>query len=65
MNNKEIIEKEPTNHYKVDMDKVIEYVTANHKLGDLHGFSHWQRVAKNGDLLLQPGVNPYGSLYVL
>ncbi|NDW11965.1 hypothetical protein D0T50_03555 [Bacteroides sp. 214] len=59
MNLKNIFQRKATVHYKVDMDKVIEFVTKGYKLGDLHGLPHWQRVERNGSILAQPGVNPY------
>lgn len=59
MNLNSFFSKKPTTQNKLDMDKIIKVVSKEWKLDDLHGLSHWQRVERNGLLLLQPGVNPY------
>jgi uncharacterized protein len=44
------------------MDKIVndirDYVRSRWTLDDLHGVSHWDRVYRNGQLLMTPEVNP-------
>ena len=57
---KEILAKEePSEDYKLPIEALIETVSKNWKLGDLHGLKHWQNVHRNAILLMQPGVNPF------
>lgn len=59
MNIKSLFRKKETTQLKVDMDKVIELVSKDWGLGELHGIQHWKRVERNGEMLAQKGVNPY------
>lgn len=40
------------------MHKIIELVTQQWTLGEMHGLPHWQRVERNAMLLITPHVNP-------
>lgn len=40
------------------MNKIIELVTKQWTLGEMHGLPHWQRVERNAMLLVTDDVNP-------
>ncbi len=37
---------------QIDFEKVVKFAIRNYKLGNLHGIPHWQRVERNGFILL-------------
>ncbi|MGL5317673.1 MAG: hypothetical protein ACRC9Q_03135 [Bacteroidales bacterium] len=58
MKNESVSNNKAATPMKVDLDKVIELVSKDWTLGELHGIYHWKCVERNGALLQQGGVNP-------